>query len=172
MRQQWRSLSQILYALSDVDVEVVNSALDSLHTMLKRWENNPFMESVTTQHQLLVEIFNTFKRHPFPECRSLVYSVLGAVVLAEKLADSVEQELLAEPSPIRHALLDYQSESDYLSRSAKCDFVRVLVKKEEKRILHRFFKKDEIENFIDFAEQGLQWVPVTTGKDELATEAA
>ena len=171
MRHHWRALSQIPYALSDTDVEVVNCALDSLHTIIKQWERNPFMESVTAQNTLIEAIKTTFKRHPFSECRSLVYSLLGAILSSEELADPALEQLLSDPSPIRSALLDHHSESDYSSRLAKCDFVRVLVKNEEKRLLKRYFKKDEIENFIDFAEQGLQWVPVTTGKDELATEA-
>ena len=89
----------------------------------------------------------------------------------EEISDSALELILSDPYPVRHALLDHRSECDYASRSAKCDFVRVLVKREEKRLLERFFKKEEIENFIDFAEKGLQWVPISTSKDELATEA-
>ena len=89
----------------------------------------------------------------------------------EDLAISVLAKLLSDPSPIRTALLDHRSESNYDARRAKCDFVRVLVKMEEKNILRKFFTKEQVENFIDFAEQGLEWVPITESKSEMETEA-
>jgi len=171
LTRNWKLLNQILFALSDIDVEVVNSALDVIHMTLKEWEKNPFMESETCQNELVTAVLETFKRHPFPECRCLVYSVLGAILANDELTRSSLGRILAEPSPIRSALLDYKSEASYECRRAKCDFVRVLVRSEDKGILSKYFNKEQVENFIDFAEKGLEWVPITVGKDELQTEA-
>ena len=169
LRKNWKLFLQPQYAVLDIDVEVVNTAIDSLHDVVKGWERNPFMESDSAQMTLTETILETFKRHPFPECRCLVYSLLG--VMLQDLSASVFARLMTDPSPIREALLDYKSESNYESRRAKCDFVRVLVKMEEKNLLQRFFSKEQVENFIDFAEQGLEWVPITESKSEMETEA-
>ena len=171
LRQSWRALGEIVFALSDVDVEVINTALDALHTIVKKWERNPFMESFESQNRLIQSTLDTLRRHPFPECRCLVYALLGAIVLCGDLSDSGLALILSEPSPIRAAMLNFQSESNYDSRVAKCDFVRIIVKMEDKNILKRFFKKDEVENLIDYAEKGLEYVPVTSAKDEMETEA-
>ena len=171
LRTNWKSLNEIEYAMSDVDVEVVNSAVDSIRTMVKHWSRNLYMESEASQNRLVEDVLNTLRRHPFPECRCLIYSLLSVMLLDEDFTDSALTRLLSDPSPIRAALLDYKSESNYDSRTAKCDFVRVLVKSEEKHKLRRFFKKDEVENFIDFAKKGLEWVPISAGKDEMETEA-
>jgi hypothetical protein len=129
------------------------------------------MESTEAQIRLIQTVLETFKRHPFPECRCLVYALLGGTLLCEELSDPALSLMLTEPSPMRAALLDFKSEPNYDCRRAKCDFVRILVKMEEKNVLKRFFKKDEVENFIDFAEKGLEWVPVSSAKDEMETEA-
>ena len=171
MNASWRALAEMTYALTDVDVEVVNTTIDSIRAIIKHWERNPFMQSTESQSVLVNQILETFKRHPFPECRCLVYSLLSVVVLQEALTDVALSIILTEPSPIRAALLDYQSEANYDARRAKCDFVRVLVKMEEKNVLKKFFKKDQVENFIDFAEKGIEWVPVSKAKDEMETEA-
>jgi hypothetical protein len=171
MKASWRALGEMTYALTDVDVEVVNTTLDSIRIIIKHWERNPFMQSTESQSMLVNQILETFKRHPFPECRCLVYSLLSVVVLHEALTDVALSIILTEPSSIRAALLDYQSEANYDARRAKCDFVRVLVKIEEKNVLKKFFKKDQVENFIDFAEKGIEWVPVSKAKDEMETEA-
>ena len=171
LRANWRIIKEMSFALSDVDVEVVNTALDSVRSLIKNWERNPYMESEESQVRLVTEVLNTFKRHPFPECRCLVFSLLTAIIMDENLCDLALSMILSEPSPIRAALLDYQSESTYDARRAKCDLVRVLVRKEPKMLLSKFFKKDEIENFIDFADKGLEWVPVTQAKDEMETQA-
>jgi hypothetical protein len=170
LQRNWKIFEQIIYALSDIDVEVVNTALDSIHSILKGWESNPYMESESGQNTLANAIAQTFKRHPFPECRCLIYAVLGAMILDEELTRSALAVIVAEPSPIRAALLDYKSEPTYDCRRAKCDFVRILVKTEDKGVLSKFFNKEQVENFIDFAEQGLEWAPITTGKDEMETE--
>lgn len=172
MRQSWKAINQMIYALYDVDVEVVNTALDATHAIVKGWERNTLMESEASQNQLTEAVLETFKRHPFPECRCLVYALLGAMIRDEEITDSALSKILSEPSPIRGALLDYKSESTYDSRRAKCDFVRVLVKMEEKGKLKRFFKKDIVEDLIDFAEQGLEWTPASKAKDEMETGAA
>ena len=169
LRKNWKLFNQLQYAVLDTDVEVVNTALDSIHQVIKSWENNMFMESESAQGSLVDIVLETFKRHPFVECRCLVYSLLG--VMMEDLVISVLAKLLSDPSPIRTALLDHRSESNYDARRAKCDFVRVLVKMEEKNILRKFFTKEQVENFIDFAEQGLEWVPITESKSEMETEA-
>ena len=171
LKLAWRPLNEVIYALSDVDVEVVNTALDSMWSMIRNWEHNPFMQSVDSQMTLLNQVQETFKRHPFPECRCLVYALTTAVLIHENLSDMALSAILSEPSPIRAALLDYHSESNYDSRRAKCDLVRVLVKREEKIVLRKFFNKEQVENFIDFAEKGLEWVPVSKAKDEMETEA-
>ena len=168
LRSSWRPLKEIVFALSDVDVEVINTALDSLRELVKNWDRNPFMESVESQLSVIREIRNTFKRHPFPACRCLVYSLLSAIVRYTNISELGLSEILSEPSPIRAALLDFQSESDYDSRMAKCDLVRVLVNAE---LTKKFFKPDPIENFIEFANKGLEWVPVSRAKDEMATDA-
>lgn len=169
--KNWKMFQQLQYAVLDVDVEVVNTALDALHSVIKLWERNPYMESDSAQGSLMETVIETFRRHPFPECRCLVYALLGAMLSVEELGIPAIAKLLSDPSSIRMALLDHQSESNYESRRAKCDFVRVLVKMEEKNLLRRFFTKEQVENFIDFAEKGLEWVPVTESKSELETEA-
>jgi hypothetical protein len=171
LKLAWRPLNEVIYALSDVDVEVVNTALDSMWSMIRNWEHNPYMQSVDSQTTLVNQVQETFTRHPFPECRCLVYALTSAILIHENLSDMALSAILSEPSPIRAALLDYQSESNYDSRRAKCDLVRVLVKREEKIVLGKFFNKEQVENFIDFAEKGLEWVPVSKAKDEMETEA-
>jgi hypothetical protein len=171
LRAHWRVIKEMTFALSDVDVEVVNTALDSVRSLIKNWERNPYMESEEIQGRVVTEVLKTFKRHPFTECRCLVYSLISAIIMDENLTDLALSMILTDPSPIRAALLDYQSESTYDSRRAKCDLVRVLVRKEPKTLLNKFFKKDEVENFIDFADKGLEWVPVTQAKDEMETQA-
>jgi len=171
LRKNWKLFQQVQYAVLDIDVEVVNTAIDTLHSLIKSWERNPYMESEPAQASLMETIMETFRRHPFPECRCLVYALLGAMLSVEELAVSALAKLLTDPSPIRAALLDHKSESNYDSRRAKCDFVRVLVKMEEKNLLRRFFTKEEVENFCDFAQQGLAWVPITESKSEMETEA-
>jgi hypothetical protein len=171
LRSSWRLMKELTFAISDVDVEVVNTALDSVRSLIKNWDRNPFMESPQSQAGVIAQVFETFKRHPFPECRCLVYALLSTIVMFEELSDQGLSIILSEPSPIRAALLDYQSESNYESRRAKCDFVRVLVNMESKGILKKYFKKDQVENLIDFADKGLEWVPVTKAKDEMETEA-
>jgi hypothetical protein len=171
LRANWRTIKELAFAMSDVDVEIVNTAIDSLRTILKNWDRNPYMESEDSQCRFISDVFNSFKRHPFPECRCLVYSLLSVVVQCEDLCDSALSLILSEPSPIRAALLDFRSESSYDSRRAKCDFVRVLVRSEPKVVLNKFFTKEQVENFIDFSDKGIEWVPVSKAKDEMETEA-
>ena len=173
LKKNWKLFDQIGFALSDTDVEVVNSAVDCIVQVCRNWEGNPFMESESAQSRVISQLLATFQRHPFPEFRALAYSALAGMVKSEQLSDSSLASLLSEKSSssVRMALLDPQSESNYDARTAKCDLVRVLVRIEGEKSLGKFFTQQQITHFMDFAQTGNEHSGSRV-RDEMETEAS
>jgi hypothetical protein len=170
--RNWRTMQEIQRAMVDTDVEVINTAIDTVFMIVKHWERNPFMESASSQESLVNTILTTFNRHPFTDCRCLVYALVSVMVTKEELTESAFGQLFSSTSSVRKSIVDFQiGEANFEARKAKWNLVKAIMESAERTDLQRFLSREEIQNLTSLAENGPTWNPPHDKGAEMATEA-